>query len=154
LILAEEHRCIREDGGDAKAYYAKSLGPGKGKNRPDNKKEKQCSHCKRKGHNVSDCRILKQEQEENASKPNFRSGTPSSGKASGKHSSSRASASAKIADADASDHSDSSSDETIQVYMARAVSGPSVPITEQAIERVYKTKFKPSSDKATCNTVG
>jgi hypothetical protein len=139
-ILAEEHRCIREDGGDAKAYYAKSLG--KGKNRQGNKK---CSHCDRKGHNVSECRILKQEQEEEASKPDSRSGTPSSGKASrksssSKSSSSRASASAKVANADTSDDSDSGSDKNAKVYMARTVSAPPNPVTERAVERVYMTK--------------
>ena len=142
-ILAEEHHRIREDGGDAKAYYAKSLGKGKGKR--GNKKEKRCSHCDRKGHDIADCRVLKQEQEEKVSKPTSRSSTPSSGKGASKHSSSKCSssktsASTKIADVDASDHSDLSSNGTVQVYMVRAVPTPPVSTTEQTVEQVYKTK--------------
>jgi hypothetical protein len=56
-ILAEEHHYIHKDSGDAKAYYAKSLGKGKGK--WGNKKEKRCFHCDHKGHNILDCCILK-----------------------------------------------------------------------------------------------
>jgi hypothetical protein len=109
--------------------------------------QKQCSHCDHKGHDISDCCILKQEQEEKASKPTSRSSTLSLGKGASKHSSSKClfsktSASTKIADADASDHSDLSSDKTIQVYMAHATPIPPVPTTEQTIERVYKTKAK------------
>ena len=141
-ILAEEHRRIREDGGDAKAYYAKS--PGKGKGKQNRRKDKKCSHCERKGHDVSECYTLKREQEEKASKANSRSGTPSSGKPSGKSSSTKsssgkASGSAKVTRANASDDSSSDSDETVQVYMARTASIPSAPV-EPTIERVYKTK--------------
>jgi hypothetical protein len=141
-ILAEEHRRIREDGGDAKAYYAKS--PGKGKGKQNRRKDKKCSHCERKGHDVSECYTLKREQEEKASKANSRSGTPSSGKSSGKSSSTKSSSgkalgSAKVARANASDNSSSDSDETVQVYMARTASIPSAPV-EPTIERVYKTK--------------
>jgi hypothetical protein len=140
-ILAEEHRCIREDGGDAKAYYAKSLGKGKGK--PKRRKEKECSHCDRKGHDVSECYKLKQEKEEKekASKANSRSGTPSSSKSSNKSSSGKSSSSkstsTKIAEAN-TDSSESDSDDTVQVYMARTTSTPHA--LEPTIERVYKTK--------------
>jgi hypothetical protein len=141
-ILAEEHRCIREDGGDTKAYYAKSSNKGKGKQ--NRRKDKKCSHCERKGHDVSECYTLKREQEEKASKANSRSSTPSLGKSSGKSSSTKsssgkASGSAKVARANASDDSGSDSDKTVQVYMACTASIPSAP-AEPTIEQVYKTK--------------
>jgi len=141
-ILAEEHRRIREDRGNTKAYYTKSLGKGKGKQ--NCRKDKNCSYCKHKGHDISKCYTLKWEQEEKASKANSRSGTLSSGKSSGKSSltkssSGKALGSAKVARANASDDSGSDSDETIQVYMAHTASIPSAPV-EPTIERVYKTK--------------
>jgi len=46
-ILAEEHRHIYEDGGDAKAYYTNSSGKGKGKQK--HRRDKQCSHYDCKG---------------------------------------------------------------------------------------------------------
>jgi hypothetical protein len=142
-ILAEKHRCIREDGRDAKAYYAKSLGKGKGK--PKCRKEKECSHCDRKGHNVSECYKLKREKEEKekVSKANSRSGTPSSSKSLNKSSSGKSSlsksTSAKIAEVN-TDSSESDSDDTVQVYMARTTSTPHA--LEPTIEHVYKTKAK------------
>jgi hypothetical protein len=69
-ILAKEHHCICEDGRDAKAYYMKSLGKGKGKQ--NRKKGKECSHCDRKWHDISECYTLKWEQEEKASKTSSR----------------------------------------------------------------------------------
>src|SRR6266851_7614627 len=72
-ILAEEHCHIRTAGGDTTAYYAKSSGKVKKK---DNRKK--CSHCKRKGHDISECRTLKWEQEEKSSRSTSRSGTSSS----------------------------------------------------------------------------
>jgi hypothetical protein len=119
-ILAKEHHHICEDSSDAKAYYTKSLGKGKGKQ--NCRKDKKCSHCKCKGHDVLECYTLKQEQEEKASKANSRSSTPSSGKSSGKSlltkfSSGTALGSTKVARASASDDSGSDSDKTIQVYL-------------------------------------
>ncbi len=76
-ILAEEHCRIHAAGGDATAYYAKSSGKVKKK---DNGKK--CSHCKCKGHDVSECRTLKWEQEEKSSGSTSRSGTSSPGKGS------------------------------------------------------------------------
>jgi hypothetical protein len=46
-ILAEEHRRICEDGSDVKAYYVKSSGKGKGKQK--HRRDKQCSHYDCKG---------------------------------------------------------------------------------------------------------
>jgi hypothetical protein len=145
-ILAEEHCRIRKDRGNAKAYYVKSSNKGKGKQK--HRRDKQCSHCDRKGHDITECYTLKWEQEEEASKTNSRSskansrsGTPSSNRGSGKSTSSKStsskSASAKIAKANASSL-DLDSDGTIQVYMARAALAPSTP--KPTIERVYKTK--------------
>jgi len=145
-ILAEEHRHIREDGGDAKAYYTKSLNKGKGKQK--RRRDKQCSHCDRKGHDIMECYTLKREQEEEASKTNSRSskansrsGTLSSNRGLGKSMSSKSMsgklASTKITKANASS-SDSDSDGTVQVYMACAALAPSTP--KPTIERVYKTK--------------
>jgi len=120
-VLAEEHHRIHEAGGDATAYYAKSSG--KGKKKKDNGKK--CSHCKRKGHNVSECHMLKQEQEEKASRlttlfnsPSGKSSGRSSGKYSGKSSGKASkslphngSSSAKIATTESD--SDSGSDDTV-----------------------------------------
>ncbi len=72
-ILTEEHCCIHVAGGDATAYYAKNSG--KVKKKKDNGKK--CSHCKCKGHNISECHTLKWEQEK-SSGSTFRSGTSSS----------------------------------------------------------------------------
>jgi len=137
-ILAEEHHCICKDGGDTKAYYAKSLGKGKGKQ--NHRKEKHCNHCNRKGHNISECYTHKWEQEEKGLKANSRSGTPSLGKLLGKSSSNKALSSVKVTRANTSDHSDSDSDSTVQVYMAHAVHTPSTPAPEPTIKHVYKTK--------------
>jgi len=135
-ILAKEHRRIHKGGRDSKAYYAKSLGKGKGK--PNHRKEKECSHCDCKGHNISECYKLKREKEEKekVSKANSRSSTPFSSKGSSRSLSSK-SASAKIAKAN-TDSSDSGLDKTVQVYMACATSTPYTP--EPTIKRVYKTK--------------
>ena len=138
-ILAEEHRRICKDGRDAKAYYTKSLGKRKGK--PKYRKEKECSHCDRKGHDISECYKLKQEKEEKekASKANSRSGTPflskGSNKSSSGKSSSSKSASAKIAKAN-TDSSESDSDDTVQVYMACTTSTPHT--LKPTIKRMYK----------------
>jgi len=143
-ILAEEHRRIRAAGGDATTYFAKSSS--KAKKKQDNGKK--CTHCKRKGHDVSECRTLKREQEEKASGSNAKSsdntssGKPSnrsSGRTSGKAprpSSRKASNTAKVAAAESDSSSDS--DGTVQVFMARATTQP-IASNEQ-VERVYKTK--------------
>jgi len=118
-ILAKENHHIQAAGEDATAYFAKSLG--KVKKKQDNGKK--CTHCKHKGHNISKCRMLKQEQEEKALGSNNSSNSAlgrSSGKSSGKSSSiiskslshkGKGSNSAKIA-ATESD-SDSGSDDTV-----------------------------------------
>jgi hypothetical protein len=105
--------------------------------------EKKCTHCKCKGHNVSECRTLKQEQEEKAlalnTSPNSSLGK-SLGKSSGKSSSKvskflsckgKGSSSAKIAAAESD--SDSGSDGTVQVFLARTA-------PHEEVERVFKTK--------------
>lgn len=140
-ILAEEHCHICKDSGNAKAYYAKSSGKRKGKQKC--RRDKQCSHYDCKGHNVTECYTLKQEQEEKVSKANSRSGTPSSNRGSGKSTSGKStsskSASAKITKANASS-SDSDLDRTVQVYMAHTALASDTP--EPTIECVYKTKAK------------
>ena len=82
-ILAKEHCCICKARGDATAYYTKSSG--KGKKEKENGKKK-CSHCKCKGHDVSECCTLKWEQEEKAFGSTPKSSTSFLGKASGVHS--------------------------------------------------------------------
>ena len=140
-ILVKENRRIRAAGGDATSYFAKSLG--KAKKKQDNGKK--CTHCKRKGHDISECHTLKRKQEEKAAASNTtsnglssrssgRSSGKSTGKSSGKASKSsfnRGINSAKIAAAD--DNSGSESDDTIQVFLAHAT-----PYEE--VECVYKTK--------------
>ncbi len=131
-ILAKEHCCICMAGGDATAYYTKSLGKGK-----------KCFHCKHKGHNISKCCTLKWEQEEKALRSNPKSGSSlfgkmSNGKVSSKASSKNSSkgsfghASAKVA---AANTDLNNSDETIQVFIAHAIS-------DQPIEYIFKIKAK------------
>ena len=132
-ILAEEQHHIRAAGGDASAYYTRSMG--KGKKKQDNGKK--CSHCKHKGHNISKCYTLKQKQEEKASGLNSKSTNAStSSKASGK-SSSKSSltwSSMKVTNMNA--NSDSDSDKMIQVFVA------CVALDDEKVERIYKTKAK------------
>ena len=136
-ILAEENCCIQAAGGDAMAYFAKSLG--KAKKKQDNRKK--CTHCKCKGHNISKCRTLKREQEEKALNTSSNSASSrSSGKSSGKSSSNtskslsckgKGSNSAKIAAAESD--SDSGLDDTIQVFLACMA-------PDEEVEHIYKMK--------------
>jgi hypothetical protein len=80
-ILAEEQCHIQAAGGDTSAYFTWSTG--KGKKKQNNRKK--CSYCKHKGHNVSECCTVKQEQEEKASSLNTKSADAStSGKSPSK----------------------------------------------------------------------
>jgi hypothetical protein len=58
-ILIDEQRRIRASGLAATAYYAKAAKAGKPKQRSD----KYCSHCDFRGHDVSECRKLKKQQD-------------------------------------------------------------------------------------------
>jgi hypothetical protein len=138
-VLAKEHHQVHIAGGDATAYYTKSTLKGK-------KKGKQCSHCKNKGHVASECH--KCEQEETTSlkassgktlgKSQSRkssSGKLSSRGSSSKPQSSRATDSAKIVATDSDSSSNSDSDNTIQVFMARTT-------LDEDIKHIYKTRAK------------
>jgi len=130
-ILAEEHHHIRATRGNTTAYFTKSMG--KGKKKQENRKK--CTHCKHRGHNVSECHTLKREQEEKVSRSNSKSSdTSTSSKASGKTSSKGSSnrSSAKVANANAD--SDSDSNEMIQVFVARTA------LDDKKVEHVYKMK--------------
>ena len=141
-VLAEEHRHVHAAGRDAATYFAKATPKGKKK-----RGKKMCSYCKNKGHTTSEC--CKREQEEKPSgsnsAPNTLSGKtsgksssgksskPSSQSSSSRTSSSRTTDSAKIVAADSDSDSSSDSDETVQVFMACAISN-------EDVEQVYKTK--------------
>ena len=63
-LVLDEQRRINASGGTATAYFAKTIKKGKAKGKSDDKaKKKYCTHCKFKGHDVSECRKLKREQE-------------------------------------------------------------------------------------------
>ena len=59
-VIAEEHHRISQSGGNATAFFTKPKKDKSGRNTNYQK----CSYCKRKGHEKSDCRKLKKEQEE------------------------------------------------------------------------------------------
>jgi hypothetical protein len=62
-ILVDEARRIRVGGGDATAFFAKAAGK-RDKNRESNwDPNKNCTHCNRRGHDITDCRKLKREKE-------------------------------------------------------------------------------------------
>src|SRR6266702_518218 len=64
-VILDEQRCVRESGVGTTAYFAKAAKKGKKKgDKPDSQKKKKCTHCKIRGHDVSECRKLKKEQEE------------------------------------------------------------------------------------------
>jgi LTR polyprotein gag-polypeptide-like protein len=67
-IYSDEQRRIRASGSDAVTYYAKAAKKEK-RGKTDNKDKKKCSHCKRKGHDVSECRKLKQGNEGKGASP-------------------------------------------------------------------------------------
>jgi hypothetical protein len=73
-ILLEECRCIQSSGGNAIAFYTKARNggmPGKDKN------AKKCSHCKKKGHEKSECQKLHKEEEEATKASNSNASTSS-----------------------------------------------------------------------------
>jgi len=132
-ILAKESRHIWAAGRDATAYFAKSSG--KAKKKQDNRKK--CTQCKCKGHNISECHMLKWEQEEKVSRLNTSSNSylgkllgKSLGKSSGKTSKfssfckDKGFSSAKITAAESD--SDSDSNNTIQVFLAQTASDKNV----------------------------
>jgi len=139
-VLAEEHRCVHAAGGDAATYFAKATPKGKKKHGKN-----MCSYCKNKGHTTSECRKHKQEEKPSGSNsaPNTSSGKtsgksssskssssksskPSSQSSSSRTSSSRTTNSMKIVAADSDSDSSSDSDDTIQVFMAWAISDKDV----------------------------
>jgi hypothetical protein len=106
---------VHESGVGATAYFVKAAKKGKKKEtQSDGQKKKTCTHCKKLGHEVGECRKLKKEKEEEAAKA--KGDTSSKPKAAG------TSASAKIAVADDSDSdSDSDSDpdsDLIRLFMS------------------------------------
>jgi hypothetical protein len=63
-ILVDEARRIRVGGGDAIAYFAKAAS-WKAKSRDGNRgNDKYCTHCNKRGHDISECRKVKKENEE------------------------------------------------------------------------------------------
>ena len=106
-VILDEQRRVRESGVGATAYFAKAAKKGKKKDfQSDGQKKKKCSHCKKLGHEVGECRKLKKEKEEEAAK--------AKGDASSKPKAADTSASAKIAVAD-----DSNSDhDPIRLFMS------------------------------------
>jgi hypothetical protein len=68
-VILDEQRRVRESGAGATAYFAKAAKKGKKKdNQSDGQKKKKCTHCKKLGHDVGECRKLKKEKEEEAAK--------------------------------------------------------------------------------------
>jgi len=65
-ILAEECRHIHSSGGDIVAFYAKAKKGNKPQHPERNKKK--CLHCKKKGHEKSECQKLQKEKKEEAAK--------------------------------------------------------------------------------------
>ena len=129
--MAEEQCCIWAIGRDALAYFTRSTG--KGRKKQNNGKK--CTHYKHKGHNISECRTLKWEQEEKVSSLNSKSTNASiSGKASSKTLSKNSSnrSSAKVTNVNADSNSDSN--KMIQVFVAHAASD------NEEVKHVYKTK--------------
>ena len=105
-VILDEQRRVRESGVGATAYFVKAAKKGKKKDSQSNgQKKKQCTHCKKLGHEVGECRKLKKEKEEEAAKAKTDS-TPKP-KASD--------ASAKIAVAEDSD----SDNDPIRLFMSQ-----------------------------------
>jgi hypothetical protein len=58
-----EDRLIAESGKGATAFFTKVSKRGKGKGKSEEDAKKYCTHCKIKGHDMSECQKLKREQE-------------------------------------------------------------------------------------------
>ena len=57
LVILDEQRRVRESRVGATAYFAEAAKKGKKKGeKSDEKKKKKCTHCKIRGHDVSECR--------------------------------------------------------------------------------------------------
>src|SRR5258707_3842301 len=65
-ILNDEQHRIRESGAGATAFFAKASKKTKESKEKEEKGKKYCMHCDIRGHNVSDCRKLKKEKEQEA----------------------------------------------------------------------------------------
>jgi hypothetical protein len=68
-VILDEQRRVRESGVGATAYFVKAAKKGKKKdNQSDGQKKKKCTHCKKLGHEIGECRKLKKEKEDEAAK--------------------------------------------------------------------------------------
>jgi hypothetical protein len=68
-VILDEQRHVRESGVGATAYFVKAAKKGKKKdNQSDRQKKKKCTHCKKLGHEIGECRKLKKEKEDEAAK--------------------------------------------------------------------------------------
>jgi len=65
IYLDEDHH-VRASGSSAVTFFAKVA---KKKGKGNNKNRKKCTHCKCKGHDISECCKLKQETEAKDSSP-------------------------------------------------------------------------------------
>src|SRR5216684_2250284 len=65
-IYLDESCRVRASGSTAVTFFAKAA---KKRGKADSKDKKKCTHCKHKGHDVSECRKLKQENEAKNSPP-------------------------------------------------------------------------------------
>jgi LTR polyprotein gag-polypeptide-like protein len=59
-IYLDKTHCVHASGSSAITFFAKAA---KKKRKSNNKDKKKCTHCKHKGHNISECHKLKQENE-------------------------------------------------------------------------------------------
>jgi len=101
-IVLDEQQRVRESGTTATAFFAKIAKKGKWKDDKSGEKgKKRCTHCKLRGHDVSECRKLKREKEQQDTKSSTASTPP------------KPAASAKVAVAD-------SSDDVVHVFSAAA----------------------------------
>ena len=99
-VITEEHHRITQSGGAASTFYAKA---NKGKSTQGNSNSNiKCSHCKKKGHKKAECRKLKREKEEVATKASNNAAGSSSGMSRPSNSTSSGNAVAKIAVSNAS----------------------------------------------------
>jgi hypothetical protein len=105
-VILDEQRRVRDSGVGVTAFFAKVSKKGKVKKKSEDKAAKHCTHCNIRGHNISECRKLKKEQEGKASSTSqSRPG--------------QSTASARVAVADTT-----SSEATVQLFMAHAEPPP------------------------------
>src|SRR5258708_39452392 len=96
----------RRSGMGTTVFFAKAVKKGKGKDKKsEDKSKKYCSHCKIHGHDVSECRKLKKEQEAKGGASNSPSSKPT--------------ASAKVTSTDST-----TADTTVQLFTARIIDPP------------------------------